>query len=336
MNLTDLSFGLLPTQLLAIIIALSILLYAIAANLGWLLQHRQAPGAWEGRLAWLRSSRIVRVLKELARWLYYLGLPYASLMVGYDTVRALGVWNLDWLGSAIPAILSAVGSIFVVLWIWRPYAQVQHPHAIDESRWNWARHAIESLYQQAHWSFYRSGPILWIGDLYWGSLLGLGLAYIEGWTNPSVRAGTREVTRADAPLWTGTLAVITTVVYIYTQNFWYCLVIHLLLDLGFRGIIGFPRVSARDHIRMELYEWARSARGSDSSTADSMGSTDENSSSFFGAGGSLFGERESIFDFEGGSFGAPGDGGSEYSPDSSDVKPEAEDANPGGADEGDK
>ncbi len=332
MNLTDLSFGLLPTQFLAIVIALSIILYAVAANLGWVLQHHRAAGAREGRLTWVRSSRIVRILKELARWLYYLGLPYASLMAGYDTVRALGVSNLDWLGGIVPAVVSAIGSILVVLWIWRPYAQVQHPHAIDESRWNWARHAIESLYQQAHWSFYRSGPILWVGDLYWGSFLGLGLAYIEGWSNPAVRAGIRQVTRADAPLWTGTLAVITTVVFIYTQNLWYCMVIHLLLDLGFRGLIGFPRVSARDHIRMELYEWARSARGTDASTTDTIGASDE-SSSFLGAGGSLFGERESTFDFDGSSYGGASTDGSEYTSDPTAVEPEAEDGSSGVDDE---
>ncbi len=319
MNLTDLTYALPPRQLLAITIASSIFLYAVAANLGWVLEHQRPAGVWEQRIAWMQSSRILRVLKEVARWLYYLGLPYAALMVGYDTVRALGVWNLDWLGSAIPASILAIGSVALALWIWRPYAQIQHPHAVDESRWNWARHAVESLYQQAHWSFYRSGPILWVGDVYWGSFLGLGLAYIEGWANPNVRAGVREVTRADAPLWTGTLAVITTVIFVYTQNLWYCLAVHLLLDLGFRGLIGFPRVSALDQATLASYEFAGSQYGSDSAASDSYDATDEGGSGLFGTGRPLFGRRESTFEFN----------ADEYSAGTVATEPDTEDENDG-------
>ncbi len=295
MNVIDLISGLSPRQFLAVVIAFSICLYALAANLGWVLQRQAPGGAWEQRVAWMQSSRIFLVLKEIARWLYYLGLPYAALMVGYDTVRALGVWNLDWIGGIVPASLLAVGSIALVLWIWRPYAQKQHPHAVDESRWNWARHIIELLYQQAHWSFYRSGPILWVGDLYLGSFLGLGLAYIEGLTNPNVRAGVREVTRADAPLWTGSLAVITTVIFIYTQNLWYCLAVHLVLDLGLRGLVGFPRVSAIDDAGIGSYEFAYET---DYTASQSYEAGDAASTGLFGTDQSLFADRATSFESE--------------------------------------
>ncbi len=295
MNSPDFLSGLSPRQFLAILIAFSILLYAVAANLGWLLRRQAPSGAWKQRVTQFQSSWIFRVLKEIARWFYYLGLPYAALMVGYDTVRALGVWNLDWMAGIVPASLLGVGSIALVLWIWRPYAQVQHPHAVDESRWNWARHIVELLYQQAHWSFYRSGPILWVGDLYWGSLLGLGLAYIEGWTNPNVRAGVREVTRADAPLWTGSLAVITTVIFIYTQNLWYCLVVHLLLDLGFRGLIGFPRVAAMDDTGFSSYRFAYDAS---SGLSESDEATDEVGASLFGTDQSYYSSGDASYEAE--------------------------------------
>ncbi len=245
MTLTDLLVAFPPRQLLAIAIGLSIVLYASAANAAWrLADATPRPGRLFGWLASLRGTWVPRVLGELGRWLYYIGLPYATLMLGFNTVRALGVWNLDWLGSLPMAGLLGAGAVAVTAWVWRPYARSQHPHAVDTSRWNWARHIIELIYQQAHWAFYRSGPILWLGDFYLGSFMGLALALLEGWSNPNVRKSVRDVTRADAPLWSGSLAVVSTVMFIYTQNFWYCLAVHLLLDSGLRTAIGFPPVPA--------------------------------------------------------------------------------------------
>ncbi len=255
MTLNDLLSALPPRQMLAIVIACSILLYALAANLAWVLAHRPPrPGRWTRWLKWLRSAPLPRVLGEILRWLYYLAVPYATLMLGYNTVRALGFWNLDWLEKLPIALVLAAGAMIVFVWTWRPYARTQHPHAVDESRWNQARHILELLYQQGHWALYRSGPILWLGDPYWGSLVGLGLTFLEGWSNPNVRASAREITRADAPLWSGSLAVVSAIVFIYTQNLWYCLAIHLLLDVGLRTMIGFPRVALPEQENAALLE----------------------------------------------------------------------------------
>jgi hypothetical protein len=87
---------------------------------------------------------------------------------------------------------------------------------------------------------YRSGPILWLGDFYWGSFWGLALTLLEGWSNPNVRTSVGDITRADAPLWTGSLAIVSTIFFIFTQNLWYGLMAHLLLDLGLRAVIGLP------------------------------------------------------------------------------------------------
>ncbi len=244
MTLNDILSALPPRQMLAVVTGLSVVLYALAANLGWMLAARLPRADRKTRwLRWLQTAWIARVLAELLRWLYYLGVPYATLMLGYNTVGALGIWNLDWLDTLPTALVLAAGAMVVFVWIWRPYARTQHPHAVDESRWNQARHILELLYQQAHWAFYRSGPILWLGDPYWGAFIGMVLTFVEGWSNPNVRASAREITRADAPLWTGSLAVVSAVVFIYTQNWWYCLGIHLLLDPGLRATIGFPRVA---------------------------------------------------------------------------------------------
>ncbi len=255
MTVNDLLSALPPRQMLAVVAALSIVLYTLGSNLAWGFAARPPRlGRGSRWLQWFRSSWLSRALGEIMRWLYYLGVPYATLMLGYNTVHALGVWDLAWMEMLPTALVLAAGAIIVFIWIWRPYAHVQHPHALDESRWNQARHVMELLYQQAHWAFYRSGPILWLGDLYWGSFIGLGLTFLEGWSNPNVRASAREITRADAPLWTGSLAVTSAIVFIFTQNWWYCLAIHLLLDLGLRGALGFPRVALAEQENAAVLE----------------------------------------------------------------------------------
>lgn len=238
-----------PRSALAVILAAAIVLYAVSANLAW-LSHTPRGGRLGRLLGWGQHSRVASFAGELARWLYYLGVPWGTLMLGYNTMRALGVWGMDWFAPAPVFLALTLGAAAAIFWVWRPYVQVEHLHAIDESGWNWARHMVEIVYQEAHWAFYRSGPILWLGDnAYWGSLFGLMLVLLEGVSNPQVRAHWRDVTRADAPLWSGSLAIISTLIFIYTQNAWYCLLVHLVLDQGLRGLIGFPRAHAGHLLR---------------------------------------------------------------------------------------
>jgi hypothetical protein len=244
-SLLELLYSFEPLSALAVVLGASIALYTLAANLAY--ANRTPRAGRLGRFTTCASREgFPRTVGELLRWAYYLLIPWASLMLGYNSVRALGVWNLNWLDAAPQMGLLAAGAIVVSIWIWRPYARAEHPHAVDESGWNWARHIVEVIYQELHWAFYRSGPILWLGDFYWGSFFGLVLTLLEGWSNPVVRKNSADVTRADAPLWSGSLAIISTAVFIFTQNAWYCLLVHLVLDLGLRGLIGFPRVNVTE------------------------------------------------------------------------------------------
>jgi hypothetical protein len=229
-----------PRLALAILIGFSILLYSFAANIAW-VSRALRPGRLGRFTAWARTARLARGIGELARWVYYLVLPWTALMLGYATARTFGVWNVDWLERAPHFAILGVGAAIAFIWVWQPYARTEHPHAIDESGWNWARHIAEVIYQQAHWAFYRTGPIVWLGDIYWGSFFGLGLVLLEAGANPFVRANLRDITRADAPLWSSSIAIASTTLFIFTQNSWYCLALHLFLDSALRRVIGFPR-----------------------------------------------------------------------------------------------
>jgi hypothetical protein len=244
-NLQEILLSLEPRRALALGIGFSIVFYALAANIGWI--NRNPGFSRTGQfIHWTRAAWLPRALRAIARWAYYLLLPYGTLVAGWNNVRALGLWNLDWLARAPLALGLTIGSAIVFFWVWRPYARTEHPDATESSGWGAARHLIETVYEQAHWAFYRSGPILWLNDFYWGSCLGLALAFAEGWSNPRVRESVRDITRADTPLWTGGIAIVSAVLFIFTQNAWYCLAAHLLLDFGLRPLIGFPRPRAGD------------------------------------------------------------------------------------------
>ncbi len=247
MNFADLFSSFPPRRALAGVMIVSIALYALAANLVW-ARHELPVRRLRRQMETAESNPAGRVLGELARWVYYLGLPYVALILGYTSIRALGIWATSWLEPLVWATALGVGTVIVFLWVWRPFARMEHVYAVDQPQWSWARRVIEAIYQQAHWAFYRSGPILWLGDFYWGSFVGLFLTLIEGWTNPSVRSSIRDIHRADAPLWTGSIAVVTTIIFIFSENVWYCLATHLILDLVLRNYIGFPKHSEREEM----------------------------------------------------------------------------------------
>lgn len=240
MSLLEFLLSLEPRGALAVVIGASIVLYVFAANFAW-AQRAPRAGRWGRFVQWWQTNWIGRGIGESARWLYYLALPWATLMLGYSTMRALGVWGMDWLTPLVTFGILALGAAVAFVWVWQPYARTIHPHTVDASGWNWARRLVEILYREAHWAFYRSGPILWLDDFYWGSFFGLLLVFIEGWSNPATRTQIEDVTRADAPLWSGALAIVSALVFIFTQNVWYCLLTHLLLDQGVRHVVGFPR-----------------------------------------------------------------------------------------------
>jgi hypothetical protein len=236
-ELLEFLYSLEPRRALAGAIILSILLYTISANLAW-ASIAPRGDRFSRFVGWWNRQRLRGVILELARWIYYLAFPWAALMLGYTTARAMGVWNLDWLMNLWIGVIVAAGGAIVFVWVWRPYAQSEHPEAVDLTGWSGARQIIEAIYQEAHWAFYRCGPILWLNDYYWGSFLGLTLNLIEGWTNPAVRTNIHDITRADAPLWAGTLSIISVLIFLYTQNTWYCLIVHLLLNYVLRPLIG--------------------------------------------------------------------------------------------------
>jgi hypothetical protein len=102
------------------------------------------------------------------------------------------------------------------------------------------RRLLDVFYLELHWAFYRSGPILWLGNLYWGTFLGAGLALLEGVLNPGLWQMLRHPRTAFPALMWLTTAWVSALLFLATQNLWIVMAAHLVLAL----LLGEKRTDA--------------------------------------------------------------------------------------------
>ena len=216
----------------------SFLLYVLASNAAWLLRHQRSAirlQTWPGTL-WLIT---------LLCWAYFVGPPYAALLLGVVSPRWLGLSEVDWVGSmgmggAIAA--AALGLLGLGWWSYRralprrgdPCGRPGQGQALPllPRPLRWLLAIIETAALQAHWAFYRSVFIVWLEELHWGSWAGLGLVCLEWALNPWLQRGLRRPTQAEPILRRAVLALVTTALFILTRNLWLCWALHGLFEAG--------------------------------------------------------------------------------------------------------
>lgn len=239
----------------------SLLLAGAATQAAWYLWR------WEKSQAWLEPlvrSALFPLLLQAARFLYYIGLPFAALVWGHDAVvaRLLGLQPLaalsagalppadlaanwmDWAGDVgwAAGLGTAAWALLAVGW-WAVHRSTDGPApaGADASPWTLLR---EAAFHEAHWSFYRNGPVVALGA-YWGTWVGLGLVAVEAVANPWWRADLQDVARAPAALVRAGLAVLSGVLYLQTTNLWLAILVHWGVTWGLaawaRGLTGRAR-----------------------------------------------------------------------------------------------
>jgi membrane protease YdiL (CAAX protease family) len=97
----------------------------------------------------------------------------------------------------------------------------------------------EALYHEVHWAFYRNAPIVALG-LYWGTWAGLMLAAFEALANPAWRKGLGAPERAAALLLRAALAVISSLLFLRTQNLWLAILLHWGVTSVLRSLYPAP------------------------------------------------------------------------------------------------
>jgi hypothetical protein len=233
------SEGQLATWLVA-----SFLLYTLASQLACQFQFADL-------IERLRDHPISPWVEEAIRFVYYLGIPFMAAVSGLLRADLLGVSGTDWvdgksaqgflwedwargLGWATLAVLAVVGVWSAGRLVSRKAGLMPATQTTPHPLW---QRLLGVLYDQIHWAFYRSGPILWLGDLYWGTLAGFALAALEAGLNPALRWALKSPETAGPPLLRLSSAWISALLFVATQNLWLTLATHLILEglLGSRG-----------------------------------------------------------------------------------------------------
>jgi hypothetical protein len=107
--------------------------------------------------------------------------------------------------------------------------QAEESHNVQPLGW-WVIFR-DTIYSEIHWAFYRSCPILFLGD-YWGVFVGFLIVILEWWIDPAWRASFLEaegVTRLG-------IAFSMAIVYLFTQNLWLVILVHLTIAEVIRRI----------------------------------------------------------------------------------------------------
>lgn len=259
----------------------SLLLAVFWTNLAWLfapwVEAERSPGEF-GSLAerivvavatWRFASASLRVL----RLLYYVGLPFAALFWGHDAIvsRFFGLQRLllplpdggqesalvsanwlDWLQDCGWTAVLGFGSWGLLLVAgWARRRALPDREGNDErgrtSGWETVR---EAAYHEIHWGFYRNAPIVAFG-LYWGVWAGLVLVALEALANPVWRRDLSDPGRASRQLLRASLAVVSSVLFLRTQNLWLAMVLHWAVFWGLRGMYDTSSAAITEGIATE-------------------------------------------------------------------------------------
>lgn len=222
----------------AILTIVSCLIYAVGSNLAARPFFTQRLGAIE------TSNRLIPrttwgVVLELARFGFYVGIPFIALYLGWIDVRAMGLnWRLiDWAEGMRWAIVILLAAWLLLMVIWLPYLRATADvFAPAGANFSFARRLVELIYMQAHWAFYRAAAIVLLTNilpdsLYWGSAIGFGLICLEAFTNPQIRKHLGQLGAADGVVWNLGQAILNTLTFIVTRNFYLLGLIQFLLEL---------------------------------------------------------------------------------------------------------
>jgi hypothetical protein len=230
---------------LAAWLVVSFSLYALASQLAWQLRWalqraRHDPDShpedeWR-LLARAQGWPLMPWLEQAARFGYYLGIPFLAATSGAIGADLLGIRGSEWVagredwargaGLATVAVLATWSVWLAGRLLARRQKLVPLPTRLPGSAW---QRLLDALYDQIHWAFYRSGPILWLDDVYWGIFAGLALVLLEAALNPAHRWALQDPETAAPSLLRLSIAWTSALLFLATRNLWLTLAAHLAL-----------------------------------------------------------------------------------------------------------
>lgn len=240
---------------LAVWLAASFLLYVVASWVAWQYRYPGQEDWWGRNIDRVRDRPFIPWTVEIIRFIYYLGIPFAAAIIGLLGDDLLGFSGIPWaqqgqgvlgflwedwargLGLAATAVLGTWGLWLTGRALSRRAGLTPAPLGVTGPLWE---RLLGILYDQVHWAFYRSGPTLWFGDVYWGVFVGLALVMLETGLNPAFWWALKNPGTAGPWLTRLGIAWISALLFLATQNLWLTIATHLVL----MGLPGWRRSEA--------------------------------------------------------------------------------------------
>jgi hypothetical protein len=183
-------------------------------------------------------------LAEVGRFFLYLGIPYLALggwprgpfegLLSLDDVGLVGFsgrWPITrWLESAGTGL--GMGLVALLILALALAAARRNGAGLHFQRRPWWLYLIDAIYLEVHWAFYRGALSVLFQEKYAAVFAGLGLVYLEWSLDPFWRHGWRLETRATRQWLRAALALVSSLVFLFTRSLWICLGVHLLVGLA--------------------------------------------------------------------------------------------------------
>jgi hypothetical protein len=219
-------------QLLPVIWVLASMVLAVLATLAF------SPA----RAAHFRLTPGGRLNTQVGRLAYYVGLPYIALLTRALSPLDLGLagnsgpivgWSsVDWLRNLGAAFVVGVLALVPIVLAARRLARTAQPLGVDER--STGAILLEAAYAEIHWAFYRAAPLVILGDVYWATVIGLGLIGVEVLVT-LVRNGLGpQPEEYQAWLGQALLLAMSAAVFIATRNVWLALLLHIAVELAIK------------------------------------------------------------------------------------------------------
>ncbi len=183
-----------------------------------------------------------RVVEQVGRLLYFVGLPYAALLtkslspidlgLAGNTGPIVGWSSIDWLAQLNQVLVIGILALIPIGLAARQMARAGQPLGVDVR--STGAILIDAAYDELHWAFYRAAPLILVTDVYWATLIGLGLVGVEVLVT-LVRNGLGAQPE-DRQSWLGQtlLLALSATVYILTRNVWLALVLHIVIEVALK------------------------------------------------------------------------------------------------------
>ncbi len=224
--------------------ALSLLIGVVAVNAA----HR----AQDGRLiAWAEETTAGALLREAGLFAFMVGLPFGALISGASGVdlmamgkdltasdSILGFPFVDWVRGVGQTSLVVI-CVLVVLWLAGRVAPGSRPWGVG------VMGVRDAFYHEVHWTFYRAAPALWLGDFYWGAVIGMIPLIVEWITHPDTSFWLVTVEGRQVLAVRLACALTSAFLYLATHNLWLMIAANFVIQVAGSRLISHHTSASR-------------------------------------------------------------------------------------------